>query len=382
MVQDDKNNHKSKIKEHKGTKFHDDDAKHTSTRLRLITGSYEHNLLCLSLILEDHVQAFSPVFHFTPHTQSIRCVAASKRYLVSGSNDELIRIYDLQKRKELGTLLHHSGSIACLEFFESKWLLSGGGDGKIYVWRTKDWEALAELKGHKGSVNDLSIHPSGKVAISVGEDKTLRLWNLMTGRKASVLKLGKVGIKARWSNDGMSYVVGFERKISLYSNQGDMINTVDLESPLYHLDVIVHNDIEYIVSSHGNGKIVFRQLKLMLNKEDQDQKIAEFELQGHGTRVKDFSYYTSNDTMFLTSVSSDGNIVVWNLELRDQVAVYRCGDRLNCCIMISDDIEDADSMRKRQREVDSTLSADETDFSEPEQIPKIKKKKAKVTIEK
>jgi len=48
---------------------------------------------------------------------------------------------------------------------------------------------MATMKGHKGRVNGLSVHPTGKIAISVGKDKTLRLWNLMTGRKASATKL-------------------------------------------------------------------------------------------------------------------------------------------------------------------------------------------------
>ena len=39
----------------------------------------------------------------------------AKRYLVTGSNDEHIRIYDLQKEK-LGTLLSHNGTITSLKF--------------------------------------------------------------------------------------------------------------------------------------------------------------------------------------------------------------------------------------------------------------------------
>jgi protein MAK11 len=50
---------------------------------------------------------------------------------------------------------------------------------------------MATMKGHKGRVNGMCVHPSGKIAVSVGKDKALRLWNLMTGRKASVTKLGE-----------------------------------------------------------------------------------------------------------------------------------------------------------------------------------------------
>ena len=63
--------------------------------------------------------------------------------------------------------------------------------GTICIWRTKDWECLKILKGHKGRVNSLAIHPSGKIALSVSIDKTVHLWNLLTGQKANVNKLGK-----------------------------------------------------------------------------------------------------------------------------------------------------------------------------------------------
>ena len=38
----------------------------------------------------------------------------------------------------------------------------------------------------RGPVYSVSIHPTGKMAISVGKDKTLRIWDLMTGKCAYV----------------------------------------------------------------------------------------------------------------------------------------------------------------------------------------------------
>lgn len=105
-----------------------------------------------------------------------------------------LRIYDLKKRKDLGSLVQHNGAITALRFYSRTHLLSASEDGTICIWRTRDWECMATMKGHKGRVNGLSVHPSGKIAISVGKDKTLRLWNLMTGRKASANKLGEGNI--------------------------------------------------------------------------------------------------------------------------------------------------------------------------------------------
>lgn len=363
---------------------------------RIITASYEHVLLCLSLSLYDDGSVFTPIFNFSPHIQSIKCLAHSKRYLVSGSNDENIRLYDLQKRKELGTLMQHEGNVTVLEFFDNKWLLSAGDDGRICIWRTKDWEVMGELKGHKtGGITDLSIHPSGKIAISAGGDRTLRLWNLMTCKKASVLKVGREGIprKVKWTSTELDktahYVVGFDKKVWAYSAETatQVGRPLTFRSTLQHLDLYILDNVEYVVTSHDDGAINFVPLNELLVEAEEDdddekektelsiEKLPEsaFKLQGHASRVKHFSFFFNKDrnTHYMTTVSSSGRIVVWNLEkdVRDQIAVYETGDRLNCCIMVPEDIEKFETMKKRKRinaDGDELSEAEETDYSEAE----------------
>lgn len=43
----------------------------------------------------------------------------------------------------------------------------------------------------RGRVNSMAIHPTGKIALSVGIDRACIVWNLMTGRRASVNKVGR-----------------------------------------------------------------------------------------------------------------------------------------------------------------------------------------------
>ena len=82
------------------------------------------------------------------------------------------------------------GTITSLTFPSPSHLLSTSEDATITVFRTRDWVPLRTLKGHTGKVNCVDVHPSGKVALSVGRDQTLRMWDLMRGRGASSLGLG------------------------------------------------------------------------------------------------------------------------------------------------------------------------------------------------
>ena len=394
----------------------------SSIQFRIFVGSYEHNLLCLSVILDpSNIKdpIFQPIFHFQAHSLSIKSMDLAKRYLVTGSNDEHIRIYDLQKRKELGTLLSHNGTITSLKFSTEvstenpqnedissrgsstssstsgysqktgKWLLSGSEDGKIIIWRTKDWETFGILKGHTGKINDLAIHPSGRVAILVSQDQTIRLWNLMTAKKAAILKikgkdhLGQLGDFVKWSPDskGSFFLIGMLNQILIYkTSTAKIIKKIKISPTLMCMEILKFNNKNWLVVGLSNGVIEFydfnEKVLAGINEEtttttttttsdvDDEEKeenkvwdskpeqlIADFTLRGHTNRIKGISFIQDNsethDIPYLVSVSSDGRIVIWNLLLKDQIAVYDTGERLNCVVTSPEGIEKLDTMKRR-----------------------------------
>lgn len=97
---------------------------------------------------QDKVK-LEPIFIIPAHTGCIRTVGIGGHFLASGSSDEIIRLYDVKKRKEYGSLGgHHQGDITDIQF-HGKYMLSCSDDHSINLWRTKDWEFLKTLKGHK-----------------------------------------------------------------------------------------------------------------------------------------------------------------------------------------------------------------------------------------
>ena len=58
------------------------------------------------------------------------------------------------------------------------------------------------LVKHSAGVTDVSVHPSGKLALSVAKDRKLITWNLIKGRTAYVTNLGQIADVVRWSPDG------------------------------------------------------------------------------------------------------------------------------------------------------------------------------------
>jgi WD40 repeat protein len=58
-------------------------------------------------------------------------------------------------------------------------------DFTLCIWRVYDWQCVHILGGHKDTITDFSIHPTGKMALSVSKDHTLKLWNLVQGTLVS-----------------------------------------------------------------------------------------------------------------------------------------------------------------------------------------------------
>lgn len=56
-------------------------------------------------------QKWNPVADFThhAHTASLSAVAVNSRFVVTGSKDETIHIYDMKKKIDHGALVHHNG---------------------------------------------------------------------------------------------------------------------------------------------------------------------------------------------------------------------------------------------------------------------------------
>lgn len=86
------------------------------TAFKVISGSYEKLLYGL----EGHVAVegseyrfkLKPMFIFPAHVSCIKAVAASPdggKWLATGSADEIVKVWDLRRRKEIGGLMHHEG---------------------------------------------------------------------------------------------------------------------------------------------------------------------------------------------------------------------------------------------------------------------------------
>ncbi|XP_036374624.1 p21-activated protein kinase-interacting protein 1-like, partial [Megalops cyprinoides] len=273
-------------------------------RVGLIAGSYEQIVFGYKVRVGE--KEWTPTADFThhAHTASLSAVAASDRFIATGSRDETIQLYDLRKRVEHGALLHHDGTISCLEFYGASHLLSGGEDGLLCVWSTKKWECLKSIKAHKGYVSSLSVHPSGKLALSVGTDKTLRTWNLIDGRSAFIKNIKQNAHIVMWSPTGDKYIVAVNNKMDIYS-----LETASVTGTITNLKRI--SSLKFL--SPAILAVAGDEETLRLYDIDTQKCLCEFK--AHETRVKALDCFPMEDYCVLVSASNDGFIKMWKVDL-------------------------------------------------------------------
>jgi protein MAK11 len=359
---------------------------------------------------------FSDSFLFNAHTSAIRCLALSpipkgsdsstRIILASGSNDERINLYNISiappslsrtgrnvpiipslsnvpvasnsRNRELGSLLHHNGAITSLYFPTHSKLLSAAEDNNIAVARTKDGIVLTTIKAPvpkpigrpsgdtagpgevPAGVNDFAVHPSMKLMLTVGKgERCMRLWNLVTGKKAGVLNFerdtlqqvgeGKYGTgegrRIVWDSTGEEFVVAFERGAVVYDI--DCVPKAKIcptpATKIHQLAYLPGSEENILAVSTEDGRILFYDTKgseaeatngastngdkAMKGKVIPDASLVA-QLGGRAvdisTRIKDFeilpvgeqesnSHIEGAFSYVISTASSDGTIRIWSL---------------------------------------------------------------------
>ncbi|KIM32943.1 hypothetical protein M408DRAFT_326639 [Serendipita vermifera MAFF 305830] len=360
-------------------------AKAPSTRrLVVVSGSYDKILYGLQIEPTGRetgqTSEFKPIFVFPAHISCVKAVAASPqggKWLASGGTDEIIKVWDLRRKKELGSLQQHQGSVTHLSFPTRTHLLSASEDGTMVIYHTRDWSVMATLKGHRDRVNDVAVHPSAKVCLSVGKDRTLRMWDLMRGKGSASMKLGKEGECVRWTPSGTRFAISSGLGIEVYSTKMALLQSITHSARIHNIGFCKGPNGQDLLLVAAEDKRVTLYLLPNLDSEhessDEDDIAIPREnppvfayLSGHTNRVKALDILVSQGSTFVATVSSDGRIHLYDLDGLQQLptsnepqvtlpmAVYDTNESRLTCVTITEGGEDyyVESVLKRKRKHD------------------------------
>ena len=125
-------------------------------------------------------------------------------------------------------------------------MFSGSDDGNVCVWNTKTWNCEKTLIGaHTGGVTAISIHPSGKLAVTVGKDRSMKTWNLIKGRTAYVTNIKAIADTVKWSPEGTVWAVSISNIVNIYEVKAAGIkHTIDFKN---RINVVLFINVRMII---------------------------------------------------------------------------------------------------------------------------------------
>jgi WD40 repeat protein len=203
------------------------------------------------------------------------------------------------------TLLGHSDKVIGVAVSrDGRWAVSASADRTLKVWDLETGRELRTLSGHSGLVNGVAVSGDGR-AVSASTDRTLKVWDLETGRELRTLSGHTGGVNGvAVSGDG-------RRAVS--ASRDRTLKVWDLETGRELRTLSGHSDEVSGVAVSGDGQ------RAVSASWDQTLKVWDVEMGrepltqcGHSDRVSGVA--VSGDGRRAVSASRDETLKVWDLE--------------------------------------------------------------------
>ncbi len=125
------------------------------------------------------------MFVLRGHRDWITSIALiSDDYLISGSRDKTLKVWNLKTRKELFTLVGHTAPVTSVAVTPNgSQIISASSDGVLKIWNPETREEIRTLNNHHNSVEAITVTLDGQHLISIDAKRTLKVWNLLTGEE-------------------------------------------------------------------------------------------------------------------------------------------------------------------------------------------------------
>lgn len=320
----------------------------------IVVGTYEEFVLGYAIVPEEYDEkklALVQTFACHSHRASVKSLAVGGVHLASGGTDETIRLYNMLNQVESGMLTYHNGSVNALAFTEDgTHLISAGDDGMIAVVQTGSWFVEKKWVGtHSGkAITGLAVHPSGKIALSIGSDNHLVTWNLVKGRKAYETNVsGRCrngwGIgDVQWSPSGSSYAIFMATHVEIFAvATAGVSHTITCSNKVTSI-AFLEDTIILVGEESGEASIHNLVPSKSVGEEGQNLEIVRF--QAHDKRVKCARNFGSvkdgarNAIQFVTAGGS-GRICLWEFEDSEVKKISEVGTGCRITSMVVVDLE-------------------------------------------
>lgn len=128
-----------------------------------------------------HVMSNSRVHTFKGHSGRILCMCVTResQYLLTGSEDTSVVVWDLHTLAVKAKMLEHIAPVLCVAAIVNRSLvISGGEDSAVIVTSLVDGALVTKLDHHRGPVTGIKVIQDGEILVTCSQDGTVCTWNV------------------------------------------------------------------------------------------------------------------------------------------------------------------------------------------------------------
>lgn len=225
----------------------------------------------------------------------------SKKYLISGSYDETIRLWSTLTKETLMICKGHFSPIFSVKFSPlTHYFASGGGDKTAKIWTLNSNYPMRQFVGHLSDVEQVNFHPNGFYLITSSNDKTVRMWCIETGECVRIFinksEYGYVNT-INFTSNGKLLVLASESTLMIYDiiRLGDCIKVINNICYGTINTLSIDSDDNMISIANNNNEIFLLKFSDLIN--DLDKQVIDFKSQNR--IVYKYKYHTKKSPVML-----------------------------------------------------------------------------------
>jgi len=126
------------------------------------------------------------------HTGGVHaCTISPDGALIVSEADDGVRLWSAEVGGGWESLDGHNGRVTSCAFAgDGRHVASTGADNRMVLWATDSHEVVRSFEGHDDVIQDCAFTPDGSQILTAGRDGTARLWEAETGRQVRQFSCG------------------------------------------------------------------------------------------------------------------------------------------------------------------------------------------------
>ncbi|KAG2365169.1 hypothetical protein BDR07DRAFT_1354004 [Suillus spraguei] len=276
--------------------------------------------------MSELIPITTPLREFRGHDDRVNTVAVfpDQRRMVTASDDNTLRLWDLKTGDMLKKMEGHSDCVRDLAVSRDGQLIaSGDEDGVgVIIWHGETGESLTQpIEAHSDWILSLNFSPDGKVLASGSGDQTIKLWNTKTWQQEGdpIWCANDVNYM-RYSPSGELLAIATNDSIQIY-NSGTRERVASFEC---------HTEYNFSLAWAPDGT------RLLIS--GSDPTIREWDTstwqqvgdpwQGHSKSINAIAFNPAGT--LVASASYDNHVRLWQLSDRRTVATFKHSSEATC----------------------------------------------------